>query len=122
MFQYNLNENWTCGFNWIYGSGQATTFATTQFLSIEGEPILDFSQRNNFRMPDYHRLDLTASYNSALTEKIGMSIDFGFYNTYNRLNPYFVYLVNDEDANQFDARQIGIFPVLPFVNLKFSYN
>lgn len=122
LLHYQLNEKWTLGGNWIYGSGHSTTFAVTQFLTLEGEPILDFSQRNNFRLPDYHRLDLTASYNRHLSEKISMTLDMGLYNTYNRLNPYFVYLQSNEENNTFEARQIGIFPILPFFNVKFRFN
>ncbi len=122
LLQYRLRENWTVGGNWIYGTGQATTFAITEFLTIDGEPVLDFSQRNNFRMPDYHRLDLSATYKKEISDDIKITIDMGLYNVYNRLNPYIVYLQNDEANNEFEARQIGLFPILPFLNVKFNFN
>ena len=122
LCHYQLNENWTVGGNCIYGSGHYTTFAVTQFLTLEGESVLDFSQRNNFQLPDYHRLDLMASYYKKLGDSYSMTLDMGLYNAYNRLNPYFVYLQNDKVNNNFEAKQIGIFPILPFLNLKFRFN
>lgn len=122
LFQYQLNKSWNYGLNWVYGSGGATTFATTEFLSLEGEPILDFSQRNNFQMPDYHRLDLSASYSKRVGNDLKLGVDFGIYNAYNRQNPFFVYLTNDNKSGDFEPRQVSIFPILPFLNLSLSYN
>ena len=117
---YNLSNKLTIGANWVYGSGHTTTLATREQLTPEG-PILDVSVRNNFRLPAYHRLDLNLKYSKKLTSKLDMEFVLGVYNLYNRLNPYFVYLYKDVVKDQFSVRQVGLFPILPFFNVRIAY-
>ncbi len=117
---YKLSERSRLGANWVYGTGHATTFATSAFRGVDGELILDFSSRNNFRLPAYHRLDISFNYIKPLTQKLDLEVTAGLYNAYNQLNPYYVYLYSDQDGEQFTPRQVGIFPILPFFNLRLN--
>lgn len=117
---YKVNDRTRIGANWVYGTGHATTFATRAFRGVDGELILDFSSRNNFRLPAYHRLDFSFNYLKPLSDLVDLEITAGLYNAYNRLNPYYVYLYSDQDGEVFTPRQVGIFPVLPFFNLRLN--
>ena len=69
---------------------------------------------NNFRMPDYHRLDLAL--NHTKTWKNGWKRTFGasLYNVYNRQNAYFIYAERAESQMRF--YKLTLFPVLPTVS------
>ncbi|MDA9774411.1 TonB-dependent receptor [Saprospiraceae bacterium] len=118
---YDFSSNWSFGMNWVYGSGQATTFSTTEFLTPTNEIIVDNGDRNKFRLPDYHRLDLSAIYSKKINKNYTFETSFGIYNVYNRLNPYYVYLLYNESADEYVARQVGIFPILPSINVSVKY-
>ncbi len=74
-----------------------------------------YSGPNNARMPDYHRLDVSYEIKKKLNrgERI---ISFGFYNIYNRQNPYLIY---NEPGKGY--QQMTLFPVLPFFSFKRKY-
>lgn len=118
--QYNFNKKWNTGINWVYGSGHAISFADTQYLSSEGDYILDIGSRNGKRLPAYHRLDIRSAYKHDLSQRTKLSVIFGTYNLYNRLNPYFVYVLEDSEQN-LQARQVGVFPILPYVNVRLEF-
>ncbi|WP_146011053.1 hypothetical protein [Siphonobacter sp. BAB-5405] len=68
----------------------------------------DRSERNNFRAPAYHRMDV--SYKITKTKAVGTrSWIFNIYNLYNRQNPYFIYY------DQQKLKQFSLLPILPSV-------
>ncbi len=63
--QVRLNARWTVGANWLFGSGIAITLAESKFFSPGSffpEIGINYSERNGFRLPAYHRLDLSVNY------------------------------------------------------------
>lgn len=119
--QYRIKQNSSIGFNWVYGSGHSTTFALSEFVDINGNPIPDFSARNNLILPAYHRLDINYDFTKKINEKLNVELKLGVYNAYNRLNPYYVYLYNEPNTNNYEPRQVGLFPILPYFNLSLQY-
>ncbi len=136
---HRLTEKWTISGNFVYGTGRAITLPVTGYF-IENTLVYNYSDRNSFRMRDYHRMDLSATYstseNKTITDKVtGEIIEkrkriqsqwvFSIYNVYNRLNPYFYYFDNQgEAANgtfQVQAKQVSLFPILPAVTWNFQF-
>jgi hypothetical protein len=95
IVEHKLNDKWDLGTNWIYGSGYPFTLGEGQFtnyndLKKSGERTEAVSNRNNYRMPDYHRLDINFNY-KRMKKQRERTWSFGTYNTYFHQNPFLVH-------------------------------
>jgi hypothetical protein len=95
---YDLNERWSFSATWSFISGTPTTFPTSRFQSQEYlVPYNYLSSRNNTRIPNYHRLDISVILNGKKYRKNGKErknrdyFVFGVYNAYARENPFSIY-------------------------------
>lgn len=114
---HNINPNWNLGLLWVYGSGNAVTLPIEQYFSINGDVILNYEARNNQRLPDYHRFDFSLNYDKYIN-RFGLRVTFGAYNTYNRQNAYYLYLYQNPKNEQYSLRQVSVFPIIPYLNVK----
>ena len=109
---------------WVYSTGNKLTMPYARYV-FEGNVVDLFGQVNNYRLPAYHRLDLSATYTKRKTKRYESSWNFSIYNTYSRLNPYFIYLdVNGNVADgtlKVQGKKVSIFPILPSVTYNFSF-
>lgn len=91
VISHNFNERISLSANWIFASGEAVTFPTARY-EYEGRVVPQFSNRNEFRMPSYHRADLSLTVNRKKQEgkvyKNESSWVFSIYNVYGRKNAY----------------------------------
>ncbi|HTO95082.1 MAG TPA: TonB-dependent receptor, partial [Bacteroidota bacterium] len=83
---YDLNERWNFSAVWVYYTGNAVTFPGGNYW-IDNRLVPYYTERNGYRMPAYHRLDLSATW------KIGerSSLNFSIYNVYDRMNAWAIY-------------------------------
>lgn len=123
VFQYDINDRWNLNATFVYGSGQTTTPVVNRYL-ISGEIVNEYGDRNSFRLPAYHRMDIGASYILKDNGKRYSDLNFSVYNLYSRQNPYFIF----DDVNFSDngdiaiqARQVSLFPILPTITWNFKY-
>ncbi|WP_051359640.1 TonB-dependent receptor [Adhaeribacter aquaticus] len=115
---YNLNEKWTFSSTFIYNTGNAITFPSGKYR-INGRVENLYTERNGYRMPPYHRLDIGATWNRKKTDKFESSWSFSIYNLYARENAYIIQFEPSEtDPNRTEAIQIALFKMVP----SFSYN
>jgi len=136
---YKLKKNITLGFVWVYKSGLPTTIAQDEILdpiypvsnnifwgdsSIFYNPINYYGGRNSFRLPAYHRLDLSLNFNKQKKKGV-RQWTIGVYNAYNHINPFFTFLNEQVDPETLETkttiRVISIFPIMPFVSYKFTW-
>ncbi|MFN8248161.1 MAG: TonB-dependent receptor [Ferruginibacter sp.] len=123
---YELNKKWKFGATFVYGSGNAATLPQ-RFYIIGGVLTQEYSNINQYRLPSYHRLDLSATLTPKKNEKRKVKREwvFSIYNAYSRKNPYFIYFDQTGSALNGDlkiqAKQVSIFPIIPAVtyNIKF---
>ena len=116
---YRLGKRWMLNGTWVFNTGQAFTAPSGKY-QIEENWVYYYTERNGYRTPDYHRLDVSAIW----TKKYRRSTHewvFSIYNLYNRYNPY---LINFEDSNngaRTKAKQYSLFGIVPSVafNIKF---
>jgi hypothetical protein len=54
---YELTSKWSLSANWIYYTGNAVTFPSGKY-EIDGIIAGYYTERNSYRMPSYHRLDI----------------------------------------------------------------
>ncbi len=114
---YNYSNTWTFSATWVYNTGNAVTFPSGNYM-IEGRLVPYYTERNGYRMPAYHRLDLSATY----TINAKSNLNFSLYNAYNRANAYSInFRQNRTDPTKTEAVQITIFPIIPSVTYNFNF-
>jgi hypothetical protein len=57
---YSLSKKWTVSATWIYYTGNAVTFPSGKY-TVNNQVVFYYTDRNDYRMPAYHRLDLGAT-------------------------------------------------------------
>lgn len=123
---YEQSKKWRFGAVFVYGTGNAITLPE-RFYFINGVLTQEYSRLNQYRMNAYHRLDLSATYTPQPKKKrkVNSSWVFSVYNTYSRLNPYFIYFdQNGSLANgdlKVEAKQVSLFPIIPAVTWNFKF-
>ncbi len=118
---YNINKKFSLSFNWIYYTGLAATFPTGKY-TIEGLTVNLYTERNGYRMPDYHRLDLGATYYFKKTADKEMSLTFSIYNAYARKNAYRItFRESETDPNKTEAVRLALFSIVPSITFNFKF-
>lgn len=123
--QIKLGPRWTCGANWLFGTGIAITLAESKFYnpgSFFPEIGINYSDRNGFRLPAYHRLDLSANFKLKERKSFSQSLTINLYNVYGRVNPFYITLVQDPISQDFEFRQFSLFRFLPSLSYRFSFH
>lgn len=118
---YELKKRWVFSASWIYQTGNAVTLPSGKY-EINGETINYFTERNGYRFPATHRLDLAVTFRNKPKRKFQSSFTVGVYNAYNRLNPYFIdFRKSKNDPNKIEAVQFSLFGIVPTVTWNFSF-
>jgi hypothetical protein len=124
---YQLSPKWELGGAFIFGSGNAYT-PVERLYFIDQFPVQQYGARNSARLPDYHRLDLSATFTPKpdAQKRFRSSWNFSVYNTYSRQNPFFIYYAFESDpaagTASASALQVSLFPVIPAVTWNFSWS
>ncbi len=123
--KYRPSLTKTISASFIYRTGRPITVPSTAYAVYPSWFVPNFSERNSFRIPDYHRLDLAYTFDDGLISRRKVTTEFTFslYNVYARKNAYSVFFRKKTDEftlkSSFQAYQLAILgTVLPF----FSYN
>lgn len=108
VLSYQINEHWNLSTNFVYASGNPITAPLAKY-EVDGYTVFEYSGRNEYSLPDYNRLDLSATYEWNLDGRINHSLNLSFYNVYMRQNAFSVYFRENEDnPNQIEAVQLTI--------------
>jgi hypothetical protein len=133
---YELNKKWSFSANFVFNSGGAFTLPVGRIPVFEGSTLYetyysDFNERNNYRLNNYHRLDIGATYKRPHPDlpqrgrrkrlKYDSEWVFSLYNVYSRQNPYFVYLTTDPTTKTPQAKQVSLLPIIPGVSYNFKF-
>jgi hypothetical protein len=132
---YKLSDHISLSGTWVYGTGNAITLSNSEYFinansprfgeyfgfnnMMGSYPVMDFDQKNNFRMAAYHRLDLGIQFHKQ--KKYGeRTWEISVYNVYNRMNPFFYYSgYQDKNGKSYGIlKQVTLFPIIP----SFSYS
>ncbi len=119
---YDLNKKWDFSANFVYQTGLPTTYPTAQY-KFENLTIPVYSPRNSNRLPDYHRLDISATYTPQKERKSSYrsSWNFGIYNVYSRKNAVSLSFRNNEDTGRNEALRLSLFGIVPSVTYNFKF-
>lgn len=91
VLAYDLTERITLGTNWIYYTGSPYS-APVAFYKFNDQETPVYGEKNNARLPDYHRLDFSATFtlNKPQNTKFHHDLSLSFYNLYGRKNTLFI--------------------------------
>lgn len=118
---YQLNKKWTLSANWVYYTGDAITFPAGKY-QVDGETVYYYTQRNAYRMPAYHRLDLGATCKLKETPKWSHELAFSLYNAYGRENAYTIFFRdNKDDPSKTEAVKVALFKFIPSISYNFKF-
>ncbi|MCK4664037.1 MAG: TonB-dependent receptor [Bacteroidales bacterium] len=118
---YELNKRWTFSATWVYNTGNAVTFPSGKYM-VDGLTIPLYTDRNGYRMPDYHRLDIGATIISKKTKKYESSWNFSVYNAYARKNAYSIdFRENENDPTKTEAVRLALFQIVPSITYNFKF-
>ena len=131
---YDLGSRWTASLNWNYYTG-APFSAPVSFFTVNGLEVPVFGNKNNERLPDYHRMDVSATrkLNRKPDQRFQHNLSFSIFNLYGRKNLLFVNFNKQEDAagnfkiptNLLDAERVSsrlfLFGFIPSVTYNFKW-
>jgi hypothetical protein len=118
---FELNPKLTFSATWIYISGNVVTFPSGRYL-IDGNIVPYYTERNGYRMPDYHRLDIGLTWQRKKTERFESNWNFSVYNVYGRSNAYAINFQQDpNDPTKMQAVQLSLFRFVPAITYNFRF-
>lgn len=134
---YPLTKRLTFSGSWTYYTGNTVSLANGRTIGIDAPGTLDnntffnlspvYPERSNYRMPDYHRLDLGIILK--LKPKHGSAdLTFSAYNAYSSLNAYFISFQAKDNGNGiagtpagYEPKAITLFPIIPSITYNFKF-
>jgi hypothetical protein len=125
---YHISKRWRFNGTFTYSTGRPVTLPELKF-DYQGYQLLYYSDRNKYRLPDYHRLDVSMTLDESLKikRKWKGSWTFSIINLYGRKNAYSVFyqkgahLVSNE-YRQYDTYMLYIIGrPLPMLTYNFTF-
>ena len=128
---YKGDKDWEINVRWNYGSGFPFTpikgyYELQSFTNPQGQPFIDYpyttsngqmgilyGDLNSQRLPDYHRLDITAKKNWEFGENQIMELALAATNVYNRPNIFYY------DTPR--AKRVNQLPIMPTLMLSYAF-
>ncbi len=123
VMNYEISPKVSISGNWVYSTGVPATFPAGRY-EIMGVIIPLYTQRNSYRYPDYHRLDLALTYrpNVNSSKKWQGEWNLSIYNAYRRKNAWAINFVSDKDnPNITYAEKTYLFSILPALTYNFKF-
>ncbi len=132
---YQTKKRWTFSTCFYYATGSPITTPTSYYY-YQGTQVPIYAEKNNERLPDYHRLDIAATFqlNKNPDKKFKHSITFSIYNVYNHKNPFTTTFNKIENADgSFSVpmntltnpnnipTQISLLGIVPSIQYNFSW-
>lgn len=132
------NPRFNMSMTWAFESGTAITLANARYeletwdvnpnslrYEIEFGPhdAQLFNKRNNYRLPNYHRMDINFNFIKTYKKKgkeRTRTLSTGVYNLYNKLNPYFLFFDQNEEG-KVRLYQFTLFPALPYLSYEVKW-
>ena len=99
---YLLTRLWSLSFNWVYTSGRPMSIPNAIYYHDQMQ-VAYYSNRNEYRIPDYHRLDLSLNWKGTslkIKKKWDVNWSVALYNVYGRANAYSIFFERDRDRLQ----------------------
>lgn len=118
---YDVSPKLNLSATWVYHSGNAVTFPSGKY-TLNNEIIYYYTERNGYRMPAYHRLDIGGTLKLGSGKKFSSELSFGCYNVYGQKNAYTIAFRESETTpNTTEAVKTYLFTWVPYVTWHFNF-
>ena len=118
---YDFSKKWSVSATWVFNTGNAVTFPTGKYM-INGNIKYYYTERNGYRMPNYHRLDIGATRTLTKSKTRESSLNFSVYNAYGQKNPFSIDFEQDEDnPAKTNAVMTYLFTYIPSITYNFKF-
>lgn len=112
---YKASDRHIFSATFVYGSGNAITFPYGRYFDIDGNMVLDYIEKNGYRMRDYIRLDLGyTNIRASLFDDIEQQLIISVYNVLNRANPFYMYIGTNSTGAPV-AKEVSLLPFIPAI-------
>ncbi|HRW75150.1 MAG: TonB-dependent receptor [Lewinellaceae bacterium] len=123
--QWQINKGLSLSSVWTYSTGNPITLPLQTFNGespyYTGIPGIIYSERNGYRMRDYHRLDITLQYRYS-QGRFSHLFEVGVFNLYNRRNPLFVKIrENIYNPQERQLVEVSLMPILPILRYQIKF-
>ena len=123
VLTYDFSKRWSASAEWVFYSGAPTTYPVGRY-NYMGRWIPVYSSRNEDRLPDYHRMDLSVTYRTkrrVAEKRWSAEWNLSLYNAYSRHNAWSVAFTYNREEDTAEAGKIYLFTVIPSLscNIKF---
>jgi hypothetical protein len=124
VLNYEFNKRWNISGSWIYTTGNPVSYPAAKY-TVQDNVVYYYSDRNSNRIPDYHRMDVSVTYNYKKNQKrkYTQSLNLSLYNVYARRNAYSVtFRENPDNPNISEAVRLSIIgTVIPSLTYNFTF-
>jgi outer membrane receptor for ferrienterochelin and colicin len=118
---YKASKRWTFSSVFVYNTGNAVTYPNAKY-QINDQTVFYYAEKNGYRTPAYHRLDLSATLEAKPGNKLQSSWSFGIYNAYNRMNAFSIDFQDDpDDSSKTQVVRTTLFGIIPSVTWNFKF-
>ncbi len=119
---YELNDKWSFNSNFIFQTGRPTNYPIGQFV-FEDLVVPYYGLRNKERLPNYHRIDISAVLTPRKNKDRKWQSEwvFSIYNVYNRMNAASINFRQNQDTGVNEAVRTSIFGIVPSVTYNFKF-
>ncbi|WP_395059273.1 carboxypeptidase-like regulatory domain-containing protein [Flavobacterium sp.] len=121
VLNYRLTKRYSFSGNFIYQTGRPITYPVGKYM-YNGIEYSIFSDRNQFRIPDYYRLDLGINIegNHKIKKLAHSYFNISIYNVLGRNNPYSVFFVTKN--GEVKGYKTSIFSIpIPTITYNFKF-
>ncbi len=118
-----LFTRWDVTATWVYITGRPISLPLGKY-EVNGTVVKVYGRRNAYRLPDYHRMDLSVNYklvNPKKNKKKDWTLNFSVYNVYNRRNAWSLIMETDEETGEEKIQKIYLFGIVPSVSVNFKF-
>jgi hypothetical protein len=124
---YHLSRRWRFSTLFVYSTGRPVSLPEMQY-NYNGFQLISYSDRNKYRLPDYHRLDVSITLDESLRlkKKWKGSWTLSIINVYGRKNTYSVYYQKNSSAKSNNQSEYSLYELyiigVPFPTLTYNFS
>ncbi|MBQ8673374.1 MAG: TonB-dependent receptor [Bacteroides sp.] len=118
FLNYALGKHWNFSSTFSYVSGMNLTIPVGKYFS-ENTVFYIYTDRNGYRAPAFHQLDLSANYRFRKRHSVTLSI----INAYHRKNIFSIYAGRDGEQSVSNARiyKMYLYGIIPSISYSFTW-
>lgn len=117
---YRVSKKIALSSTFVFYTGDAVTFPSGKY-EINGTIVPYYTERNGYRMPNYHRLDLGLTVYFKERPRFDHNLNISIYNVYARENAYTITFEEDADnPGKTKAIQTSLFRIVPSITYNFN--